>query len=111
MNLALQASPSFSADSDKQVAWYVEHASEQVARRYTEALARTLDKLRENPDVGSLCKFRHVKLRGLRFCLVARPFHKHIVFYRHDERTLYVERVMHGARNLPRRLVEPPETG
>jgi hypothetical protein len=31
-----------------------------------------------------------------------------LIFYRHDETTLYVERSIHGARDLPRRLTQPP---
>jgi len=31
-----------------------------------------------------------------------------LIFYRHDGERLFAERLMHGARDLPRRLVEPP---
>ena len=67
MNLALGASPYFSADFDGQIAWYM-----------------------------------------LRFCQIARPFQKHVIFYRYDDKSLFAERVMHGTRDLPRRLLEPP---
>jgi plasmid stabilization system protein ParE len=39
---------------------------------------------------------------------VRRPFHRHLIFYRYDAEMVYILRVMHGARNLGRRLREPP---
>ena len=30
------------------------------------------------------------------------------LFYRHDSAELFAERLMHGARDLPRRLADPP---
>jgi hypothetical protein len=30
------------------------------------------------------------------------------LFYRHDSTGLFAERLMHGARDLPMRLIEPP---
>lgn len=36
------------------------------------------------------------------------PFQMHLVFYRADEAIISVERVIHGARDLPRRLRQPP---
>jgi plasmid stabilization system protein ParE len=32
-----------------------------------------------------------------------------LIFYRNNGDALSIERVMHGARDLPRRLLEPPE--
>jgi hypothetical protein len=32
-----------------------------------------------------------------------------LIFYRYDGTTLCAERVVHGARDLPRRLTEPPQ--
>jgi hypothetical protein len=34
------------------------------------------------------------------------PFTLHLIFYRYDAVMLHAERVMHGARDLPQRLVE-----
>jgi len=110
MSLELQVSPYFSADFDRQIAWYTEHASELIARRYADAVTRSLGTLCENPDFGPRCEFQHAKLQALRFWQVARPFQKHVIFFRHDEQTLFAERLMHGSRDLPRRLLEPPVT-
>jgi hypothetical protein len=42
---------------------------------------------------------------------LAAPFAVHLIFYRHDAGKLFVERLMHGARDLPRRLLERPNPG
>jgi hypothetical protein len=36
------------------------------------------------------------------------PFERHLLFYI-EENVLRIERVMHGARNFPKRLLEDPE--
>jgi plasmid stabilization system protein ParE len=38
------------------------------------------------------------------------PISKHILFYETDGDDILPRRVLHGHRDLPRRLVEPPET-
>ena len=42
--------------------------------------------------------------------LVFRPFSKHILFYELREDDVVMRRAMHGQRDLPRRLLEPPGT-
>ena len=110
MSLVLQVAADFLADQDCQVVWYVEHAGEDVANRYLEAIQRTVAQLCRTPTLGAICQFKHPRLIGLRFCRMSRPYQKHVIFYRHNETTLFAERVIHGARDLPRRLLEPPGT-
>ena len=51
---------------------------------------------------------KHPLLQGLRSFRVEPPFDKLLVFYRSTEQALQAWRLMHGTRDLPRRLVEPP---
>ena len=67
MSQDLQVADEFLADSDGQVAWYFEHAGEDVAKRYLEAIERTLSQLCRVPTLGALCQFRHPRLVGMRF--------------------------------------------
>lgn len=62
--------------------------------------------LARQPGVGHLGRYRHPRLAGLRVWAVAKPFGDWLIFY--WERPEYVDlfRLMHGARDLPRRLVE-----
>ncbi len=48
------------------------------------------------------------KLAGIRFFLVRKPFDKHLIFYRVCGDTLDIVRIVHGMRDLPRRLLDPP---
>src|SRR3954452_8472128 len=109
MSLALQRSQWFIADFESQIRWYVRNAGESVAVRYLAGLQRTLQLLARHPDLGRLRHFRNPKLRKLRSCRVQSPFNKHLIFYYYDATTLNAIRVIHGARDLPQRLLEAPE--
>ena len=109
MILALERADFFIRDFELQAGWYVHQADEEVARRYLQALDATLQLLRVQPGLGRTRRFRHPLLRGIRSFRVSPPFDRHLIFYRFDRSTLYAERVVHGMRDLPRRLLEPPE--
>jgi plasmid stabilization system protein ParE len=44
----------------------------------------------------------------MRYFAFAAPFQVHLILYRSVEGRLMIERVMHGARDLPRRLLQEP---
>jgi len=108
MSLTLEKSPPFRIDATDQFAWYYEKAGENVARRFVDAVDSTILQLAKHPDLGSIRKFKHPKLLGLRSFRVAPPFDKLLIFYRVMGNTLYVWRLMHGSRDFQRRLTEPP---
>ena len=110
MNLTLHRSDDFNRDFDLQYRWYLQQAGEAVAERYLQALLGTLRLLASQPGVGRQRKFRHPDLRGMRSFRLASPFEVHLIFYRAHAGELVAERLMHGARDLPRRLVEPPSS-
>jgi toxin ParE1/3/4 len=107
MKLSLQRADEFNVDFDQQYRWYVEQAGEDLAERFLRAVGDTLPLLAEQPDLGRRRKFRHPLLQDLRSFQVGRPFQKILIFYRVNENVLQAWRLMHGARDLPRRLVEP----
>jgi plasmid stabilization system protein ParE len=109
MSLLIRRSDWFIGDLEHYAAWYQSEASWEVAQSYLRAVSATLTFVANMPGVGRAARFSSPALRDLRFCLVERPFQKHLMFYRHDETTLYVERVIHGSRDLQRRLTQPPE--
>ncbi|MBI4658444.1 MAG: type II toxin-antitoxin system RelE/ParE family toxin [Verrucomicrobia bacterium] len=108
MKLGLRRSDFFNRDFDLQHRWYLENASEEVARRYLEAVLLTLSTLAAQPGMGRARFFRHPELRGLRSFPLRSPFHVHLLFYRLTDEELFAERILHGMRDLPRRLLEPP---
>lgn len=107
MSRPVRKSEQFIADFDRQYRWYFQEAGGDLARRYLLAVDSTLEQVSRFPDIGNMRRFPQPELRGIRFFPVERPFYRHLVFYRADE--LYVDawRILHGARDLPNRLIEP----
>jgi len=108
MSLSLQKADAFREDFTLQALWYVRQAGDEVARRFQKAVDSTLFLLCAQPEIGRTRHFHHPKLQGLRSFAVGRPFHRLLVFYRADELTLQAVRLMHGARDLSRRLAASP---
>ena len=107
MNLVIEKSPQFHADVTSQFGWYFVEAGEELAWRFFNAADQTLFKLARQPDLGRRRKFRHPLLRELYSFPVERPFQKILIFYRVTGNILQAWRLMHGARDLARRLAEP----
>jgi plasmid stabilization system protein ParE len=107
MNLFVRKSPAFQIDVTQQFEWYFDKAGEQLAWRFFTIVDLTLSKLSGQPDLGRLRHFRSPLLRSLRSFRLEPPFQQRLVFYRHKPEELVAERLLHGARDLPRRLVEP----
>jgi toxin ParE1/3/4 len=103
----IRQSDLFWADMLKQVNWYREKAGPEIAERYVNAVESTLQDLTRNPGLGRP-RFQHQpKLNGIRSWRVERPYNRNLIFYRFDEKILTAERLIHGARDLPRRLIQP----
>ena len=111
MRRTLRQAGYFSGDFDHAYRWYFLEAGERVARRFLEAVWATLEQLADHPNLGKACRFRHSELQGLRSFRVQRPFQAQLIFFRESKEELSVERLMHGRRDLPRRLREPPGIG
>jgi toxin ParE1/3/4 len=107
MKVSPHRADAFTADFDQQYRWYLAEAGEELAERFVTALETTLLLLATQPDLGQRRKFRHPALAGIRSFRVEPPFQNLLIFYRHNIAELSAERLMHGARDLPRRLVEP----
>lgn len=108
MNLSLQRSDDFWADLTRQVDWYRDEASPAVALRFVDAVEATMLSLMEQPGMGR-ARFRNwPELEGVRSFRLQKPFRRFLVFYRFDDKTLFAERLIHGGRDLPGRLLERP---
>ena len=108
MSLRVQRSEWFIGDLEHYAAWYDGEAGLELAEKYLQAVASTLMRLADLPTLDHVTHFKAPELHGLRCVQVQRPFQKHLIFYRFDERGLHAERAVHGARDLPRRLRQPP---
>lgn len=99
----------FIADIELQFQWYLAHAGEEAANRYLDAVEATCRLLGRHPNLGPRGALNHPRLREWRFFLVLRPFQTHILFYELAGDDTVMRRAMHGQRDLPRRLLEPPD--
>ena len=108
MSRTIQRAELFEEDFARQFAWFAREASATIAWRFHDDLGITLRRLAGRPDQGRVRHFRDSRLHGLRSCAVDRPFGKILIFYRSTDDMLFAVRLMHGARNLPRRLLETP---
>ena len=107
MSLPVAIAQRAEQDMTLQYGWYLQNAGLEVAERYLQAVDGTIHELAEHPEIGILRHFKSPELAGIRSMTVARPFDKHLLFYQADAE-LSIERIMHGARDLPRRLLEEP---
>ncbi len=110
MTLKLQKGEVFKRDFEHQAQWYLRHAGDDIAQRYWDYLNETLRLLTIHPAMGRARRYRHRELKELRSFRVNPPFERHLIFYRFDSNALYAVRVIDGARDLPRRLLQPPGT-
>jgi plasmid stabilization system protein ParE len=110
MKLELVRAEEFVADFRRQLFWYVaDSGREELGWRFEEAVEHTLQKLREQPTLGRKRTFRDPRLEGLRSFPVRAPFGRVLLFYRANEKRLEAWRLMHGARDLARRLLNVEE--
>jgi toxin ParE1/3/4 len=108
MSLRVSIGGRAEADLTHQYLWYLDNATVEVAERFLTAFDATVARLAEYPDLGRRRRFRATELQGIRSLPVEGRFGVHLIFYRVAGEVLNVERVMHGARDLPRRLLESP---
>jgi plasmid stabilization system protein ParE len=108
--MSVLKSADFIADVERQFGWYVVNAGWAVAERYATAVEATTRILEQHPQLGPRGGFTHPRLQDWRFFVVFRPFKKHVLFYEVVGDHVVLRRAMHGHRDLPRRLLEPPKT-
>ena len=108
MSLTVRIASEFHQDVALQIQWYLLQADAQVAGDYADAVDATLEFLGRFPELGPHCRFSHPELRDLRQFRVGGSFDRHQIFYRATASEVIAVRTLHGARDLPRRLLDPP---
>jgi toxin ParE1/3/4 len=78
-----------------------------AAERLLDAFERSVELLRTVPTMGSVCRVRTGRVKGLRVVAI-RGFPRYLVLYRFDDPRLEVLRVIHGARDLGPIIDETP---
>lgn len=87
----------------RQIAGYLvrESANAALGLRFAAAVRETLLRVLEFPNTGKRVDSAQRKLFGLRVVPVS-DFSNYLIYYVPSDDTVYVLRVLHGARNLPR---------
>ena len=106
--MTLLKSDDFISDVERQFKWYAINAGWDIAEHYLDSVEAICQLLGQHPLLGPRAALAHPRLRDWRFIIVFRPFQKHILFYEVDGEDVLMRRAMHGHRDLPRRLLEPP---
>ena len=109
MKVRVSLSGRAAADPTNQYRWYLDHATTEVAERFLKAFDSRTDLLSRFPEIGQPRRFRAPELKGIRSVTIGQKFGDHLIFYSTTGKTVSIERVMHGSRDLERRLLEPPE--
>jgi len=107
MSLPIVIAARAEQDMTLQYQWYLRNADAGVAERYLGAVDGAIHRIASQPDIGMPRRFHATELQGIRSFPANGAFGKHLIFYRAAE-CLSIERIMHGARDLPRRLTEEP---
>jgi plasmid stabilization system protein ParE len=108
--MSIQKSGDFISDVERQYEWYAVNASWEIADQYLAAVEASCQLLERYPQLGPPLRFSHPRLMDWRFMVVFRPYQKHVLFYELVGDNVLLRRIMHGHRDLPKRLIEPPGT-
>ena len=106
--LPIEKSDYFLQDFDAAFEWYAVQAGEKIALRYVPGSRIHASACLGMPGHRPQVQVQASLIAGIALLSGSAPFGKYLLFYRHDEKALHAERMMHGSRDLPRRLRESP---
>ena len=66
-------------------------AADEIANK----IEKNLELLSENPNLGRIPREEEIRNLGYRYLIV----HNYLIFYTIEERTIFIHRILHGARN------------
>jgi toxin ParE1/3/4 len=92
-------------DVEEILDYYLDEDAEQAAMGFIDALERAYVHIGEHPSTGSSRYAFELDLPGLRSWPLAR--YPYLIFYVEREEHVDVWRVLHGKRDVPRRMQEP----
>jgi toxin ParE1/3/4 len=105
MKYAFRVRPQADVDLDEIAAYIARQSGVDRAMRFLDHAFEAFASIRSAPLRHPLCGFRSRLLRSVRKQAIP-VFKNYYVFYIVQDDAVEVLRVMHGARNLSRRLIE-----
>src|ERR1700733_12525819 len=70
-----------------------------AARDFLDAAFEAFDRLAQFPEMGPLARFKHRRLKGMRFFVLAPPFNRWLIFYQIGGEEVEIKRVLYGSVN------------
>jgi len=75
---------------------YIALDNVEAAVRVEEAIETTAQMLADNPDIGHAVKSRFTHL----LAFTVQPYSDYILFFQAEDDGIYIQRILHGARDL-----------
>ena len=94
--------PNAAEDLDEQLDYYETEAGLEIALRFFDAVEEAIQFLYRYPDAGSPKAFANPRLKDLRSWPIPGFENIRLYYFRSDENTLCIVRVLHGKRDLAR---------
>ena len=66
-----------------------------AANAIANKIEKNLELLSENPNLGRIPREEEIRILGYRYLIVQ----NYLIFYTMEEKTIFVHRILHGARN------------
>lgn len=73
--------------------------NEPAARDFLDAAFEAFDRLAQFPEMGPRARFKHPKLKGVRYFVLAPPFNRWLIFYQPVGKGVEIRRVLYGNVN------------
>ncbi len=82
-------------DDFKEIITYIAADNPKAAQSLANKIESNLELLSANPQLGRVPRDNDIKEMGYRYLIV----HNYIIFYTIEKKTIYIHRILHGARN------------
>jgi toxin ParE1/3/4 len=99
----IQLSEAAAADITDLAQWYADRSDDKLSKKWERAVTTALLRIVDFPKSGPLCRFNAIDLQEVRRMAIA-GFPKHLVFYRVENDSVLILRIVHGARDLEKLL-------
>ncbi|MGE5861762.1 MAG: type II toxin-antitoxin system RelE/ParE family toxin [Ignavibacteria bacterium] len=74
---------------------YIAADNPSAADTIADKIEKNLEVLSENPSLGRIPREEELRNLGYRYLIIQ----NYLIFYTIEERTIYIHRILHGARN------------
>lgn len=78
-----------------EIIMYIAADNPSAADTIADKIEKNLEVLSENPSLGRIPREEELRNLGYRYLIIQ----NYLIFYTIEERTIYIHRILHGARN------------